>query len=211
MKALQRIAGALTVGSILLILLITAIEIAAYSDYSYYEREYNRLGVLNEVPIEMEDLMDVTKEMMAYLRGNREDLVVYADIGGVETEFFNDQEKVHMKDCRALFLGGIRIRQISSAVAAFSFLILLLTSRREKREAGPSAISRILPKYFQIGCLLFLALLAVLGGMFVSDFTRYFTEFHHIFFNNDLWLFDPATSRLINIVPEAFWSRIALR
>ena len=56
-----------------------------------------------------------------------------------------------------------------------------------------------------------MAVLAVLGGMFVSDFTRYFTEFHHIFFNNDLWLFDPATSRLINIVPEAFWSRIALR
>lgn len=29
--------------------------------------------------------------------------------------------------------------------------------------------------------------------------------FHHIFFNNDLWLLDPATDLLINIVPEPFF------
>ena len=37
----------------------------------------------------MEDLLDVTDEMMAYLRGNREDLHVSAVIGGETREFFN--------------------------------------------------------------------------------------------------------------------------
>ena len=97
MKNLQRLAGGLAGLSLILILLITAIEIAAYSDYSYYEREYSRLGVLNTVPMEMDDLMDVTKEMMSYLRGGRKDLQVITTIGGEEMEFFNEQEKVHME------------------------------------------------------------------------------------------------------------------
>ena len=38
--------------------------------------------------------------------------------------------------------------------------------------------------------------------------------FHHIFFDNDLWILDPSTDLLINIVPEPFFmdtaGRIAL-
>lgn len=41
--------------------------------------------------------------------------------------------------------------------------------------------------------------------MISTDFTKYFVIFHHIFFNNDLWLLDPATDLLINIVPEPFF------
>ena len=34
--------------------------------------------------------------------------------------------------------------------------------------------------------------------------------FHHIFFHNDLWILDPATDMLINIVPEGFFSDTVL-
>ena len=44
-----------------------------------------------------------------------------------------------------------------------------------------------------------------------SDFSRYFIMFHHIFFTNDLWILDPSTDMLINIVPEGFFMDTAAR
>ena len=44
-----------------------------------------------------------------------------------------------------------------------------------------------------------------------SDFSKYFIVFHHIFFDNDLWILNPATDLLINIVPEPFFMDTALR
>ena len=41
---------------------------------------------------------------MAYLRGNREDLVVDTVVAGKPREFFNDREKAHMVDVQNLFL-----------------------------------------------------------------------------------------------------------
>ncbi len=40
----------------------------------------------------MDDLLDVTDQMMAFLRGKREDLHVYTTMGGEYREFFNDRE-----------------------------------------------------------------------------------------------------------------------
>ena len=203
MKFGYRIISAISAFALIIILLITAVDIAAYSDYGYYEEEYNRLGVLNNIPMEMDDLMDVTKEMMSYLRGNREDLVVITNIDGAQAEFFNDQEKFHMAECRNLFLGGIMIRRICLAVFAAGLAVLLLAGRKEKKK--PSLITRTFPSSFILCTVLFLLATGILTALISSDFTRAFTRFHHIFFDNDLWLFDPATSLMINMLPEQFW------
>lgn len=54
-------------------------------------------------------------------------------------------------------------------------------------------------------------LITVLGLIISTDFTKYFILFHHIFFTNDLWILDPATDMLINIVPEGFFMDTAAR
>ncbi|MCD8009361.1 MAG: TIGR01906 family membrane protein [Lachnospiraceae bacterium] len=199
---MHTLAGILAVLSVLVVLLITAVEIAAYSDWNYYEKEYTKLGVPETVDMSMDDLMDVTHEMMAYLRGNRDDLVIMTTVAGEEREFFNDQEKIHMSDVRILFLGGLMLRRIALVVLLFCVFFLLLTH---------APLARILPVYFQRGSVLFVAIVGILAALFASDFTKYFTIFHEIFFRNDLWLFAPATSLLINMLPEPFWIDIALR
>ena len=68
----------------------------------YYEREYSKYNVTEDVHMEMDDLLDVTKEMMAYLRGDREDLHVPTIVDGQPREFFNDREIAHMEDVRGL-------------------------------------------------------------------------------------------------------------
>ena len=51
----------------------------------------------------------------------------------------------------------------------------------------------------------------ILGSLFASNFNRYFTIFHEIFFDNDLWMFDPAEDYMIRMLPEGFFYDFVIR
>ena len=105
-------AGILGAFCVMLVLLITSVEAVAYWTPGYYEKEYTKYQVLEDLPeMTMEDLLTVTDEMMAYLRGDREDLHVFTTMGGEYREFFNEREIAHMEDVRNLFIGGLWIRR----------------------------------------------------------------------------------------------------
>ena len=202
MKLLHNVLGILCGFALMIILLITSIEAVTYWTPGYYEKEYAKYGVLNDVHMEMDDLLDVTDEIMAYLRGSREDLHVPTIVDGQPREFFNDREIAHMEDVRGLFLGGLALRRISLGLIVACVILLLLLK---------ADIRRVLPKMICIGSALFFAVLAVLTGIISTDFNQYFIMFHHIFFNNDLWMLNPDTDLLINIVPEPFFMDTAAR
>lgn len=202
MKNLQRVFGIAASIAVIVILLITAFEIGAYSDYDWYEKEYEKYKVLDALEMEMEDAMHVTEEMMAYLRGNRADLVVNTIVDGEEREFFNDREKAHMIDVQNLFMGGLWIRRIAMLVFVLAIVVLIKTKADWKR---------LLPKSFLIGLGIFIGITAGAGLLFLSDFNKYFTLFHEIFFSNDLWLLDPRTDLLIRMLPEGFFLDMVVR
>lgn len=202
MKPLHNALGILCAFALMITLFITSIEAVTYWTPGYYEKEYEKYNVLADVPMEMEDLLDVTTQMMAYLRGDRPDLHVPTIVDGQPREFFNDREIAHMEDVRGLFLAAIAIRRgcIGAILAALALLVLLKAD-----------VKRVLPRMLCAGTVLFFAVLAVLAGIIASDFSKYFVIFHEIFFNNDLWLLDPTTDLLINIVPEPFFMDTAAR
>lgn len=194
--------GLLCAFSLMIVFLITSVEAVAYWTPHYYENEYTRYGVAKEVHMEMSDLLDVTDGMMAYLRGKRDNLDIETIIDGTPCEFFNAREKAHMADVRNLFLGGLSLRRLCLILAAASAALLAFMK---------IPLKRLLPRMICIGTLLFLGLTALLAGIISTDFTKYFIIFHKIFFTNDLWLLDPRTDRLINIVPEPFFMDTAAR
>lgn len=53
--------------------------------------------------------------------------------------------------------------------------------------------------------------MAILVGIITTNFTKYFVIFHKIFFSNNLWILNPETDRLINIVPEPFFIDTSIR
>ena len=202
MKLLHNVLGILCGFALMIILLITSIEAVTYWTPGYYEKEYAKYGVLNDVHMEMDDLLDVTDEMMAYLRGSREDLHVPTIVDGQPREFFNDREIAHMEDVRGLFLGGLALRRISLGLIVACVILLLLLK---------ADIRRVLPKMICIGSALFFAVLAVLAGIISTDFNQYFIMLYYIFFNKDLWMLNSDTVLLINIVPEPFFMDTAAR
>ncbi len=205
MKWIHSILGVLFSFFIIIILLITSVEAVAYWTPGYYEDEYEKYNVTADVHMEMEDLLDVTREMMAYLRGNREDLHVPTIVDGQPREFFNEREIAHMEDVRGLFLGGLLLRRISILGAVVCLILMTVLKAR---------IVQVLPRSICVGTGLFFAVICFLAALISTDFTKYFVIFHQIFFDNDLWILDPATDLLINIVPEPFFmdtaGRIAL-
>ncbi len=205
MKFLERLPGIIAAVCLMIVFLITSIEAVAYWTPGYYEKEYEKYQVLKDLPeMTMEDLLTVTDEMMAYLRGNREDLHVFSTIGGEHREFFNQREIAHMEDVRGLFLGGLMIRRISILLAAACIGGLFLWK-------GKKGAAKLLPPSLCLGTGIFFAACLLTAAVISTDFSKYFVVFHHIFFNNDLWILNPETDLLINIVPEPFFMDTAMR
>ena len=122
---MQKIFGLVAAMAMIVAMLITSFEIAIYSDYGWYQKEYEKYQVLDDLEMEMQDVMDVTEEMMAYLRGDRKNLEVKTVIAGEEGMFFNEREKLHMEDVQGLFLGGIQIRRVAFVIFAAAVLLIL--------------------------------------------------------------------------------------
>lgn len=202
MKVVHRILGLVAAIAMIIVILITSFEIAAYSNLDWYLKEYLKYEVLDDLEMEAEDVMCVTEEMMAYLRGNREDLVVETTVDGISREFFNDREKAHMVDVQNLFLGGMDLRLGVGVVLVASMLIIVFTKADWKK---------LLPQSFLIGVGGFIGLLGIFACLIARDFHKYFFLFHEIFFNNDLWLLDPRTDLMIRMLPEGFFFDMVVR
>lgn len=203
-QRMQNITAVAAMVILIIALLLTSFQIAIYgdSDYRFYEKEYEKYRVADSLYMKMEDIMDVTDKMMAYLIGEREELSVITEVEGREQDFFNEQDRFHMGEVKELFLGGLRIRNYLLA-AAVLLVILLIVWKTD--------IGKVLPRAYFISLGVFGVLTVVLGGLFASDFNKYFTIFHEIFFDNDLWIFDPAEDYMIRMLPEGFFFDFVIR
>ena len=208
-KYLSYALGILFSFCLIVTLLITSVEAVTYWTPGYYEREYSKYNVTEDVHMEMDDLLDVTTEMMAYLRGNREDLHVPTIVDGQPREFFNDREIAHMEDVQGLFISGLWLRRIGILITLCFAALAYFWGRKSAERT--EALKRLIPKSLCIGTGAVFAVALALIGIISTDFSKYFIVFHKIFFNNDLWVLDPRTDMLINIVPEGFFFDTAAR
>lgn len=204
MKKLQYLIAAAAMLLLVAALLLTSFQAAIYGDdeYRFYQREYEKYQVADSLHMEMSDIMDVTEKMMDYLIGKRETLSVITRVDGETQDFFNGQDRFHMSEVRDLFLGGLKLRNGFLAVSAVLILLLF----RRKADLG-----YLLPRAYFAVLGIAGALTVILGALFASDFNRYFTIFHEIFFDNDQWLFDPATDYMIRMLPEGFFYDFVVR
>lgn len=196
----SRFLGFLLTFTFMFIILITSIEAVVYWDKNYFENEYKKYDIANSIDINFNDLMYVTDEMMLYLKGNRENLDIYTNIKGEYREFFNEREKLHMIDVKNLFQISQNLR---ICFLIFDILILILMVK----------FGKLYDMCFSLVWGIGIFILLVFGIIFAAilDFEKSFTIFHKIFFNNDLWILDPRTDLLINIVPQEFFMDTAFR
>lgn len=202
MKKIHWCAGMILGFSIIAALLITSFEIAMYSDFDIYRQEYEKYDVLSDLDMTMDDVMYVTHEMMDYLRGEGDTLSVMTTVEGKEQDFFNEQDRFHMGEVRDLFIGGLNIRLGACAAAVLCVLFLFFTR---------ADVKKIIPRSYWIALGVTGAAVLLVGIAAVVDFNAVFVQFHHIFFDNDLWIFDPAEDYMIRMLPEGLFYDMVMR
>lgn len=183
---------------LLLVLLITSLQAVCYWLPDWWRNEYAKYDTPSNVRGEMslDDAVHVTEDMLEYCIGRLDTLDdTEATIDGVTAPFFTDREKTHLYDGRVLFQGGIRARVIACLLLAALATFIYVHNGKEKT---PAILAR-----GWLRSLCFVAVLSVIIAILcMIDFTQVFTVFHHIFFDNDLWILDPAKDNLINIMQE---------
>ena len=129
----------------------------------------------------------VTKELLAYFIYDLPDDKLPA--------VFNEDEKSHLKDVKAL-IRFIFLLHFLSVPA------LLACSYGESHSEVFKRVKKIVKK----GSLLLLMLIAILS---LIPFQTLFTHFHYLFFPQGNWMF-PADSTLITFYPKVFFLKYAV-
>lgn len=184
-----------TLSSILIVLtiMLTSIEIVSF-DKNFYSRQYEKNNTAQLVGVTKDELLEITDELLLYLRDRREDLNVMYSRGG---NVFGDREIDHMKDVKLLFLYGFKLRNIAFFLIVVSIVLMSIIY--------PKLWIKYLSFAFIWVSAVFLVLTILIGIGIVVDFDLVWDKFHHIFFNNDLWLLDPDTDVLIMMMPGIFF------
>lgn len=169
--------------------LLISLEKNSFKELTY-SNAYNEYNIENITGKTHSELMGITNDLLVYLRGNAGDEILELN--------FNEREILHMRDVQVLFKYGFILKYISIIVS-----ILIIGFFLIKREKD------ILGIYMYKGLFLNWIIAVLFIVMIYLDFNKYFTYFHEIFFTNDLWLLDPNTDLLIQMLPEEFFITMA--
>lgn len=185
------------------IFLITGIELVTF-DQDFYARQYEQLNTAQDIGMSYEDLSRVTLQLTDYIRGRWDSLEqIFAEIDGENRQVFNEREIDHMVDVKNLFQFAAKVRNFAFiCILVLLISLYFLSRRRPLRYLAASYLAAA-------GFLLLLLVIAV--PIIQSNFTFYWDQFHYIFFDNDLWILNPETDIMIQMVPEAFFNQAVLR
>ena len=167
--------------------------------HSFYEREYAKLHTAADMGMSHADLMEATDALLDYLKGFRIDLSLQTTVNGETVEMFDAREKAHMADVRSLYRRAMAVGWLALGIALM--LNSLLTFKGDRKTALKGVLG---------GFGLFAILLGAAAIYAAIDFNSFWTNFHRLFFDNDLWLLYPE-ERLIQMVPEQFFSDLVTR
>ncbi|MCR5742512.1 MAG: TIGR01906 family membrane protein [Lachnospiraceae bacterium] len=210
MRVLRYLIGTLSCLCLIVMLLVASIELGCFIDREFYMQEYDQLKVADTLLISRDDLARVTDVMLDYLEDKRDDLNVVVTMNGTQREFFNERELSHMDDVKALNLNTRSLGFLLIFPVCLGFAIIAIISAR----TGKSPLKTTL-KTIGISLIMSTIVFAVLvgaGAYIVSgDFDTYWRMFHRLVFDNELWLLDPSTDMLINLVPLEFFIDLVIR
>ncbi|QXM05602.1 TIGR01906 family membrane protein [Crassaminicella indica] len=184
-----------------IVLLLTILQAYALNK-NFYLEEFEKYHVYEATKIKQEDLDRVVDKMIKYLKDNDKDLDIFVKINGKDTEVFGERERLHMVDVKKLFKKGYTLQRVGIFILILSFIVLLKGTKDPYRK---------IYKSLEWASFLSLSFMIFLFILIQTDFYQYFTYFHKIFFKNDLWILNPKTDRLIQMLPLGFFKDIVIK
>lgn len=161
----------------------------------FYRYEYDKNNVTEKINISEDDLMKATEVLLGYIQDKNDSIDVDVNIGDRTEKMFNQREIDHMVDVKNLYL---TVRNISfTALLVFALSLFIILGDELSFMRIYDSARKIYTLLSGITCCLVLYACA--------DFNSFWTNFHKVFFRNDLWLLNPQTDRMILMVPSGFF------
>jgi integral membrane protein (TIGR01906 family) len=191
-KLRKQIAYIWAISVLIIVLILLSNVLFMFYNNSFFYSEYQKLSVYNTIP--REEAKSATESMLSYLTGESDQL----------SSFYNQKEKQHLKDVKALvFYDKVVIFIIWLTIILLSSLFY----KKLKLTSAKDFTKHLLKKLGDILILqgILMAALLLISFLLRKAFNFFFIMFHKLLFSNDLWLLDPNTDKLIVLLPEQFF------
>ncbi len=201
MSVIRKFVYVIMAVSLTLIVWVSALEWVAYN-VDHYMNEFEKQGWVPVTGMDQVNLSNAAVEITRYLKGEKDDFQSIAVKDGELQPLYDERELTHMEDVLYLFDLARLLRKVSVAT------MILLTLLAVKWDPLWKKNWLHMLFYAALGNV---AVLLGLGLLIRMDFTKYFTYFHQIFFDNDLWILDPRRHVLIQMLPKSFFRNTAIK
>jgi len=182
--------------------IITAVDQMSF-DQGFYQRFYTQNNTAQDIGISEEDLWKATTELLDYTRGKIDDLDVMVTVANQSVPMFNQREVDHMVDVVELYSRAIFIRNLLVILFLLVIIVDIIVNKKAMIKKQWMAAQK--------ATVLLLIVITGISAIAYFDFYSFWTVFHQILFSNDLWLLNPATDRLIMMVPLPFFIALVTR
>ncbi len=200
MKRLAVIFAAVGTIVLILVLVFSALQLVI-NNGTFISNEYTKLRLADSIGVSNTDLVRAADNLIAYMEGTVPSIHTTVTINGEKQEMFTlEQEHSHMEDVRTLYQGFRSARDLGILVMLVLYLLAVVVGFRHAAQTLASG--------YLWGAFVLLLVFGFLGTWAALDFSSFWTAFHTALFWNNEWLFDPTQSRMINMLPEAFFADV---
>lgn len=155
--------------------------------FDLYKYFYTKSNLAEKLEISNSQLLDYTENLLTYLKTGQV----------LDSTWYTEKDILHMVDVRDLYQNSLILTYILFSCFIIASLIIFIL----KKGNALISITKLFNKVFSIFLVIILAL-----GLYISiDFNSFWINFHHLVFDNDLWLLSPLESNLIKMFPEEFF------
>lgn len=185
------------------VLLITASIAGAINSLWLYKHGFEKYGVSQTTGLSETELEKAARGLISYFNSGEESINISVIKDGKPFVLFNEREVTHLRDVKGLFWLDYWVLLGTFVYTLVYALASLFVNRGKYRRQLAGALFG--------GSVLTLSLIVAVGGSAaVFGFDRMFLLLHLVSFSNPFWQLDPATDYLIMLVPEGFWTDMAL-
>lgn len=168
----------------LFLTIITLVITVTINFFPLYFFDIGYLKILDWVDVTKGELVTNYHILLRYLNLPWITKLVLPDFPVSESGAF------HFYEVKKLFMLNYGVLLVT-ALPSFFYLKHLVKEKRLWKLVRPFQIAASIPVF--------------LGVAMLVAFDRFFVLFHQLFFNNNDWLFDPATDPIIMALPEEFF------
>lgn len=185
MKLLRNIAAAVSLMMLIICLSVTI-------TLNFRPLYYFDIGYLNIAETSGVDAETIKK--------NYDILIDYNSMFNNDTLEFPDfamseHGRIHFEEVKAIF---VSIQYIGIAALIFSVILIIVSAKKKDR------------LYLKLASVFTVVIPTALGIFIAANWKKVFVTFHHIFFSNDYWIFNPSEDAIITVLPDTFFMHCAI-